>query len=119
MRQRNYRAEYQRRIELAKERANTVGKPFDRSEARGHSINRAAELARGSVPVDEWRAVKEQTIEELGRTKALKIFRMKRKAILANRRGDKGPGQALRRMYEELQDEDYELDEAISYYHEK
>jgi hypothetical protein len=118
MRTRDYKAEYQRRIELAKERANTVGKPFDRSEARGHSINRAAELARGSIKQDEWRSIKEQTIEEMGKTKALKIFRMKRKAILANRRGDKGPGQALREYLSELDDE-YELDEALSYYHEK
>lgn len=46
-RPRDYRAEYQRRIQLAARRAKALGRPISRSQARGH-----ARKAKGELSID-------------------------------------------------------------------
>jgi hypothetical protein len=48
-RQRDYAAEYRRRVELERERASGEGRPFSLSRARGHREGQEAEATRRRV----------------------------------------------------------------------
>jgi hypothetical protein len=92
---RDYRAEYQRRIALERQRAARENRPFSRAAARGHSRDDLSDLIRLSSPynIEANEDAVEQSLENgVSRRELIEIYRDKLSAFKAKRAGDPSVG---------------------------